>query len=191
MKKIIAAALSVLIGAFGFTIVDKTIEQRVSDLEYSVSSLVEENNSLSEKTYKVGDEIEVYVDPVYRYYTYKNNMSPEKHEEIIFDEFNVTAKIVDICTDPLNTYFYNGKYTIEFSVSGIVNKNFYNSCKIDQQYYELLHGRIQPYGFAIYTTISSYIDIDLAPGTSSFSTTFTLNCQNIQSTLVTIGEYTY
>ncbi|MCQ2484786.1 MAG: hypothetical protein MJ168_05570 [Clostridia bacterium] len=41
MKKIIAAALSILVGAFGYTIVDKTLEQRVADLEYSVSSLEE------------------------------------------------------------------------------------------------------------------------------------------------------
>lgn len=46
MKKIIAAALSILVGACGYTIVDKAIEKRVEDLEKSMSSLVEENNSL-------------------------------------------------------------------------------------------------------------------------------------------------
>ena len=36
MKKIIAAALSILVGAFGYTIVDSTIENRVSRLESKV-----------------------------------------------------------------------------------------------------------------------------------------------------------
>ncbi len=42
MKKIIAAALSVLVGAFGYTIVDSTIENRVSRLESEVYELREE-----------------------------------------------------------------------------------------------------------------------------------------------------
>ena len=39
LKRIIALALSVIVGAFGYTIVDKTIEKRVSDLESKVASL--------------------------------------------------------------------------------------------------------------------------------------------------------
>ena len=46
MKKIIAAALSILVGACGFTIVDKRTDKRVEDLEQSVSSMQEEINSL-------------------------------------------------------------------------------------------------------------------------------------------------
>ena len=42
MKKIIAAALSILLGAFGFTITDKKTEERLDDLEASVSSMQEE-----------------------------------------------------------------------------------------------------------------------------------------------------
>lgn len=42
MKKIIAAALSILVGAFGYTIVDSTIENRVSRLESEVYELREE-----------------------------------------------------------------------------------------------------------------------------------------------------
>ena len=42
MKKIIAAALSVLVGAFGYTIVDSAIEDRVSTLESEVVELREE-----------------------------------------------------------------------------------------------------------------------------------------------------
>lgn len=52
MKKFIAAALSILVGAFGYTIVDSTIEDRVSRLESEVYELREkvsdyhnENNS--------------------------------------------------------------------------------------------------------------------------------------------------
>lgn len=42
MKKIIAAALSVLVAAFGYTIVDSTIENRVASLESEVVELREE-----------------------------------------------------------------------------------------------------------------------------------------------------
>lgn len=42
MKKIIAAALSVLVGAFGYTIVDSAIEDRVATLESEVVELREE-----------------------------------------------------------------------------------------------------------------------------------------------------
>lgn len=42
MKKIIAAALSILVGAFGYTIVDSAIEDRVSTLESEVVELREE-----------------------------------------------------------------------------------------------------------------------------------------------------
>ena len=42
MKKIIAAALSVLLGTVGLTVVDKTIESRVATLESEVVELREE-----------------------------------------------------------------------------------------------------------------------------------------------------
>ena len=42
MKRIIAAALSILVGAFGYTIVDKAIEDRVATLESEVVELREE-----------------------------------------------------------------------------------------------------------------------------------------------------
>lgn len=42
MKKIIAAALSVLVGAFGYTIVDQAMEDRVTNLESEVIELREE-----------------------------------------------------------------------------------------------------------------------------------------------------
>ncbi len=42
MKKIIAAALSVLVGAFGYTIVDSTVDARISSLESEVVELREE-----------------------------------------------------------------------------------------------------------------------------------------------------
>lgn len=41
MKKFIAAALSILVGAFGYTIVDSTIEDRISSLESEVYELRE------------------------------------------------------------------------------------------------------------------------------------------------------
>ncbi len=48
MKKIIAAALSILVGAFGYTIADKELSSRVDELEASVSSMQEEISSLHE-----------------------------------------------------------------------------------------------------------------------------------------------
>ena len=42
MKRIIAAALSVLVGAFGYTIVDQAVEDRVTSLESEVIELREE-----------------------------------------------------------------------------------------------------------------------------------------------------
>ncbi len=48
MKRIIAAALSILVGAFGYTIVDEVIENRVSTLESKVAyleSIVAENST--------------------------------------------------------------------------------------------------------------------------------------------------
>ena len=58
MKKIIAAALSVLIGSLGLTVVDKTLESRVATLESEVVVLREEvsnyhNNGLSTETLTV------------------------------------------------------------------------------------------------------------------------------------------
>ena len=47
MKRIIAAALSILVGALGYTIVDTTIEERVSKLESDYASLQEVVSNLS------------------------------------------------------------------------------------------------------------------------------------------------
>ena len=54
MKKIIVAALSVILGAFGYTIVDSAIEDRVANLESSLSSLeavVESYHNIVEAIY--------------------------------------------------------------------------------------------------------------------------------------------
>lgn len=63
MKKIIAAALSVLVGAFGYTIVDSTIENRVSRLESEVYELREEiSNQHSENiSEELTDKDDVYI----------------------------------------------------------------------------------------------------------------------------------
>lgn len=49
MKKIVATALSLLVGAFGYTIVDKSIDQRVTDLEMTVSFYSDEISVLNSK----------------------------------------------------------------------------------------------------------------------------------------------
>ncbi len=48
MKKIIAAALSILVGAFGYTIAEETIDSRVATLESECSSLYNAVSSLAE-----------------------------------------------------------------------------------------------------------------------------------------------
>ncbi|MGN1478819.1 MAG: hypothetical protein ACI4XH_03555 [Acutalibacteraceae bacterium] len=52
MKKIIAAAISILVGTFGFTIVDKELIERVDNLEYSVSSMQEQIDQMEPSTYE-------------------------------------------------------------------------------------------------------------------------------------------
>lgn len=49
MKKIIALALSVLVGAFGYTIVDSAIENRVASLESQVAELQDYHTSYSDR----------------------------------------------------------------------------------------------------------------------------------------------
>ena len=50
MKKIIASALALLLGSFGYTIVDKEITDHVNDLECSLSSMQEEIEILQKST---------------------------------------------------------------------------------------------------------------------------------------------
>lgn len=50
MKKIVATALSLLLGVFGYTIADKELSARVDELEVSVSRMQEEINSLKNTT---------------------------------------------------------------------------------------------------------------------------------------------
>lgn len=53
MKKIIIAALSILIGACGYTIVDKEIDDRVADLEASASMYSEELSIVNSRLYNL------------------------------------------------------------------------------------------------------------------------------------------
>ena len=61
MKKIIAAALSILVGAFGYTIVDSAIEDRVATLESEVVELREiisdYHNKITETIYITHDHL--------------------------------------------------------------------------------------------------------------------------------------
>ena len=54
MKKIIATALSLIVGVFGYTIADRELSARVDDLEASVSSMQEEMSSLHETSSAIG-----------------------------------------------------------------------------------------------------------------------------------------
>ena len=53
MKKIIAAALSVLVAAFGFTIVDKKTDERLATLESQASSYQADISDLQERVEKL------------------------------------------------------------------------------------------------------------------------------------------
>ncbi len=53
MKKIIIAALSILIGACGYTIVDKKTDDRVDDLEASASMYSEELSIVNSRLYNL------------------------------------------------------------------------------------------------------------------------------------------
>lgn len=53
MKKIIIAALSILVGACGYTIVDKKIDDRVADLEATASAYSEELSVVNSKLYSL------------------------------------------------------------------------------------------------------------------------------------------
>lgn len=61
VKKFIAAALSVLVGAFGYTIVDSAIEDRVSRLESEVYELRQENLNENSETHSQDDCDTIYL----------------------------------------------------------------------------------------------------------------------------------
>lgn len=58
MKRIIAAALSILVGAFGYTIVDKALEDRVATLESEVVELRQEVSEYQKENIGDGQSVE-------------------------------------------------------------------------------------------------------------------------------------
>ena len=59
MKKIIATALSILVGAFGYTIVDSSVENRISSLEKQVASL-QAYHTIVDTYESTADELSTY-----------------------------------------------------------------------------------------------------------------------------------
>ena len=105
MKKIIAAALSVLVGAFGYTIVDSTIDERVSRLESEVYELREEisgyhpskhTNKPNPTEYKTTLKIETpsYIPPTGNDFFPMGTTTPNNH-------FNVGNQLVKSPNFPL------------------------------------------------------------------------------------------
>ena len=65
MKRIIAAALSVLVGAFGYNIVDKALEDRVATLESEVVELQDEVSRHHRHTTLSGSEVLPTTEDIY------------------------------------------------------------------------------------------------------------------------------
>lgn len=90
MKKIIIAALSILIGACGYTIVDKEINDRVADLEATASAYSEELSVVNSKLYSLENR------------TYGGDISclePETHTgNISVSEVSRTSTIIKTTT---------------------------------------------------------------------------------------------
>lgn len=87
MKRIIAAALSVLVGAFGYTIVDKALENRVATLESEVVELREEVSKNHQYTTLPYDGSKVFS-------TSEDIFFPttESHAEILLGDYLTEAK---------------------------------------------------------------------------------------------------
>ena len=93
MKKIIAAALSILVGAFGYTIAETSIDSRVANLEAECSSLHNVVSSLCELHNKVY-ETTTQRPTTTAYHTDKTTVAAEMTAEEFAEFFNAeTAKI--------------------------------------------------------------------------------------------------
>lgn len=128
MKKLLAALLAAILAGSGLSIVDVELTNRVDFLESQVEDMSAQLNELEQKyekltvnEKKIGDSVNVKLDPLFN--------GTNGFKAVIFDKINITAKIVDICEDPNNEDYYSRKYTIEFTVSGKVNKDFFDVCK--------------------------------------------------------------
>lgn len=105
MKKIMIAALSILIGACGYTIVDKELTKRVDDLERSVSSLQEiVDNSVATTNadsivYKAGDSVPIAKNQPSNYKLWYVHYTDLEHSSDVYS-------YIDVDYDPSRTEIY-------------------------------------------------------------------------------------
>lgn len=145
MKKLLAALLAAILAGSGLSIVDSELTNRVDVLEQqnieqtsqidelnkkideltSKVNEMQQNIPQGEKEYKVGDLIKINIDQLYHY-----GLNSEKSLSLseLFDELNISGKIVNICTDPTDSNYYSNKYTVEFTISGKVSQQFFPVC---------------------------------------------------------------
>lgn len=148
MKKIIAAALSVLVGAFGYTIVDKALESRVATLESEVAELRGYHSSEYEVTtgadfeLKVGQKlyesshsihkflVREYSDGTFSYIPYysyspvslgKASKAVARSSLIVDDDWGITTTTAKETTIPATTSYYPvAEYYVNLTESSAV-----------------------------------------------------------------------
>ncbi len=113
MKKIIIAALSMILGSFGYVIVDSTIENRVNNLESSYSVLQEQFSSHceaypfeEEPAYSETESPETEAPETEITYTEPMTRMPEVNDYLNFDGLQRLYKVL-LC--------YNGEYYIKYA----------------------------------------------------------------------------
>lgn len=204
MKKLLAALLAAILAGSGLSIVDKELTDRVDVLEKQnieqtsqidvlnkkIDELTSQVNEIQkqtpqdEKEYKIGDIINISYDPFYHYYI-DNNKKVLITD--LFDELNITAKIVDICTDSTNSDYYKNKYTIEFVISGKVSQKFFDICA--WSYFKPIDG------YACNFNITNdggegCIVLDFKDkSTNTFSVTEKVKLNSANKSLISISEY--
>lgn len=140
MKKIIVAALSILVGACGYTIVDKEINDRVASLEASASAYSEELSAVNSRLYDLENYTNEYYVPTIT--TNTTNTTKSNSEFEIGDNFPIgknqqrSFKIAELCFEQ----FYEGEkfnYTVYKDYGFGYNLADYDGELISTQYYDV------------------------------------------------------
>lgn len=137
MKKIIIAALSILVGACGYTIVDKEINDRVANLEASASVYSEELSAVNSRLYDLENNTNEYYVPTI---TTKNNIEYKEYE--VGDNFPIgknqqrSFKLAELCFEQ----FYEGEklnYTVYKDDGYGYDVTDYDGELVSTQYYDV------------------------------------------------------
>lgn len=121
MKKAIAALLSTFVGIFGFQIADKAIDERVSDLEYSVSSQQEEIESL----HRIGK----YEETTTAFYEGETTDKPDESSSHTSLTVTPSVSITDFSYDNISVgdrFDYNGSRAYKIRIYSDASFKFIN-----------------------------------------------------------------